>query len=150
MKSIRLAVSLLGLCAISTSHAAPMVFEVSGAGAGDISLKVSGFQTALGALNPNQPGSFGSGRREINWDGVPDALSAPNNLPADFFNATVSPRARGVVFSTPGGGFQVSADSNNPTSTPVGFGNINPLSPRSSPPLARSGSSPRWAATSPT
>src|SRR5437868_2899696 len=46
-------------------------------------------------------GSFGGVRREINWDGVPDASSAPSNLPADFFNVT-SPR--GVVFSTPGTG----------------------------------------------
>src|ERR671926_291459 len=52
-------------------------------------------------------GSFGGLRREINWDGVPDTLSAPNNLPADFFNTT-SPR--GAVFSGPATltGFQVS------------------------------------------
>jgi hypothetical protein len=38
-------------------------------------------------------------RQEINWDGVPDNLAAPNLLPADFFN-TIAPR--GVVFSTRG------------------------------------------------
>lgn len=59
-------------------------------------------------------------RREINWDGVPDALSAPNNLPANFFNST-SPR--GAVFSTPGSGFQVSA---NAGVAPINFGNIDP------------------------
>jgi len=64
--------------------------------------------------------SFGSGRREINWDGVPDALSALNNLPANFFNVN-SPR--GVVFSTPGTGFQVSA---NAGVAPVRFDTINP------------------------
>src|SRR5437868_8958461 len=40
-------------------------------------------------------------RSEINWDGVPDALAAPNNLPANFFNVN-SPR--GVVLATPGTG----------------------------------------------
>ncbi|MGZ5127430.1 MAG: hypothetical protein ACXWC1_32095, partial [Burkholderiales bacterium] len=53
-------------------------------------------------------------------DGVPDALAAPNNLPANFFNVN-SPR--GVVFSTPGTGFQVSATA--ASGTPVEFGNIN-------------------------
>lgn len=81
------------------------------------------FRTTLGTLNPNTAGSFPSGRREINWDGVPDALSAPSNLPANFFNSN-SPR--GAVFSTSGSGFQVSANAANPTFTPVRFGNIDP------------------------
>src|SRR2546430_1870382 len=58
-------------------------------------------------------------RREINWDGVPDTLSAPNNLPANFFNVN---SARGVVFSTPGTGFQTSA---NAGVAPVRFDNLN-------------------------
>jgi hypothetical protein len=57
---------------------------------------------------------------------VPDAFSAPNNLPANFFNAN-SPR--GAVFFTPGTGFQVSADSANPTNTPILFGNLHPAFP---------------------
>ena len=65
-------------------------------------------------------GLFGGVRREINWDGVPDGSSAPNNLPADFFNVN-SPR--GVVFSTPGTGFQVSA---NAGVAPIEFDNIDP------------------------
>src|SRR5439155_12699982 len=52
-----------------------------------------------------------------------DALSAPNNLPANFFNVN-SPR--GVVFATPGTGFQVSA---NAGVGPVQFGNIDPSYP---------------------
>ena len=118
LRFIALAV-LLGASA-TPSHAALVTFSSSGANASDIQATVDNFRTALGALNPNVVGSLGTGRREINWDGVPDALSAPNNLPANFFNVN-SPR--GVVFSTPGTGFQVSA--NAATATPVEFGNIN-------------------------
>jgi len=88
---------------------------------------VDNFRAFLGPLNPNVAGSFPSGRREINWDAVPDAFSAPNLLPANFFNAN-SPR--GAVFFTPGSsGFQVSADDTNPTNTPVRFGNLNRVFP---------------------
>ncbi|HEV8335872.1 MAG TPA: hypothetical protein VGR67_05605 [Candidatus Polarisedimenticolia bacterium] len=127
MKRVVLALALLlGSFPVLTS-AAPVVFEASGATPADIQASVDDFRGLLGTLNPNTPGSFPSGRREINWDGVPDAFSAPNNLPANFFNAN-SPR--GVVFFTPGTGFQVSADSDNPTNTPVRFGNIHPAFPR--------------------
>ena len=51
-------------------------------------------------------------------------MAAPNNLPANFFNVN-SPR--GAVFSTPGTGFQVSA--NDGTGTPIEFGNIDPAYP---------------------
>jgi hypothetical protein len=73
-----------------------------------------------GGIVAGANGSFGGLRREINWDGVPDALSAPNNLPANFFNVN-SPR--GVVFATPGTGFQVSA---NAGIAPIQFDNIDP------------------------
>jgi hypothetical protein len=105
---------------------AQTVYSGSGATAAAITPTVTGFRTALGTLNANVAGSFGSGRREINWDGIPDAFAAPNNLPANFFNAN-SPR--GVVFATPGTGFQVSANVANPTSTPNEFGNIDPSYP---------------------
>lgn len=98
------------------AEAAPLTFSAFGA----IQGSVDGFRAALGGLNANVAGSFVSGRREINWDGVPDALSAPNALPANFFNVN-SPR--GAVFSTPGSGFQVSATA--ASGTPVEFGNIN-------------------------
>jgi hypothetical protein len=111
--------AILAACA-SLSQAAPVTFTAAGANSAAIQGTVDAFRTALGTLNANVAGSFGSGRREINWDGVPDALAAPNNLPANFFNVN-SPR--GVVFSTPGTGFQVSANSGV---APIEFGNINP------------------------
>ncbi|MGL4423002.1 MAG: hypothetical protein ACRCZF_20230, partial [Gemmataceae bacterium] len=99
------------------------VFEAAGANAAAIQTTVDDFRTSLGTLNANTAGSVGSGRREINWDGVPDTKSAPNALPFDFFNTT-SPR--GAVFSTPGSGFQVSAKSGVP---PILFGNIEATYP---------------------
>ena len=68
-------------------------------------------------------GSFGGERREINWDGVPAGSAAPNLLPPNFFNVA-SPR--GVVFGTPGTGFQVSAATTDPSGQPTDFGNIDP------------------------
>ena len=68
-------------------------------------------------------GSFGGLRREINWDGVSAAFAAPSNLPANFFNVN-SPR--GVVLSTAGTGFQVSASTADASGQPIYFGNINP------------------------
>ena len=106
-------------CAAASVYAVPVPFSAAGANAAAIQGTVDSFRAALGALNPNVVGSFGSGRREINWDGVPDAFSAPNNLPGNFFNAN-SPR--GVVLSTPGSGLQVSA---NAGVAPVEFGNID-------------------------
>lgn len=100
------------------------VFQATGPTAAAIQPQVDAFRTVLGTLNPNTVGSIGTGRREINWDGVPDALSAPNLLPPNFFNVN-SPR--GVVLATPGGGFQVSA--NAATGVPINFGNINPSYP---------------------
>ncbi len=109
--------------AVPSLHAAPVVFEASGAVAPEIQASVDDFRAFLGPLNPNVAGSFPSGRREINWDGVPDAFAAPNPLPADFFNVN-SPR--GAVFFTQGTGFQVSADNDNPTHTPLLFANLHP------------------------
>ncbi len=106
----------------AAARAAPVTFEAAGANAAAIQPTVDAFRTALGAQNPNTAGSKGTGRREINWDGVPEAASSPNSLPADFFNVT-SPR--GVVFSTPGTGFRVSANGPSPTE----FADIDPSYP---------------------
>ena len=43
-------------------------------------------------INLNVTGSFGTGRREINWDGVPDALSAPNGLPGELLQREFTAR----------------------------------------------------------
>lgn len=112
---------VLGIVGLSgPAFAVPVVEQASGANAAAIQASVDAFRADLGgSLNPNVAGSFATGRREINWDGVPDALAAPNNLPSNFFNVN-SPR--GAVFSTPGTGVQVSG---NAGVAPVRFDNIN-------------------------
>jgi hypothetical protein len=109
---------------VTTTTAAPITFSASGSSPAGIQATVDAYRADLGTLRPNVVGSFGSGRREINWDGVPDAFSAPNLLPANFFNVN-SPR--GVVFATAGTGIQVSATA--ASGTPVEFGNINATYP---------------------
>ena len=128
---------LLSLAALATLAITPAAAEASGGGnaaavnvqqaagtsAAAIQSAVDAYRADLGTLNPNNPGSVGSGRREINWDGVPDAQSSPNAFPPDFFNAPIAGRARGAVFDTPGSGFQVSGK--DPVA-PIEFDNINP------------------------
>jgi hypothetical protein len=105
------------------AQALSISFFASGPDAAAITPAVNAFRTDLGSLNPNVVGSLGTGRREINWDGVPANFSAPNLLPNDFFNVN-SPR--GTVFSTPGTGVAVSATATNGTER---FGNIDPNYP---------------------
>jgi hypothetical protein len=95
-------------------------------GSGDIQPKVEEFRNLLGPDNAGAPGGDSNGRREINWDAVPDELAAPNALPADFFNAPEDPRARGAVLETPGDHVAVSADADNPDGAAVRFGDVNP------------------------
>lgn len=96
-------------------------FEAAGADAAAITPTRDAFRTAVGGGTvAGANGSFGGLRREINWDGAPDARSDPNAFPADFFNVN-SPR--GVVFSTPGTGFLVSANAGQPTPILFGFPN---------------------------
>ena len=123
MKSSRMMLCAALVWAAASVQAVPVVLSAAGPNAASIQGTVDAFRASLGALNPNVVGSVGSGRREINWDGVPDAFAAPNNLPGNFFNSN-SPR--GVVLTTPGSGFQVSA---NASVAPNEFGDIDPNYP---------------------
>ncbi len=135
--SLRSAVHAIGLRALGAlaigiavvdAHAAPVVRQGSGASPAALQALVDTFRADLGGNNNGVGGSFADGRREINWDGVPNASATPNFLTPDFFNTT-SPR--GVVFHTlleDGGSafndFTVSAST--ASGVPVRFGNINP------------------------
>ena len=120
-------VACLALVAVVPSLPAQTVRSAVGATAADITAARDAFRTDLGGgTTAGANGSFGGLRREINWDGVPANFSAPNMLPATFFNVN-SPR--GVLFSTPGSGFEVSgATTDNGVGQPAAtnFGNIDP------------------------
>lgn len=109
------------------SSAASVVRQGSGANAAALQAVVDQFRTDLGGANNGVGGSFTNGRREINWDGVPDNFSEPNNLPVDFFNVN-SPR--GVIFNaiedeTGAGLNQFAVSSTTASGVPVRFGNLN-------------------------
>ena len=111
----------VALLLAASVDAAPIIISGSAPDVAGITPVRDAFRTIIGGGTvAGANGSFGGVRREINWDGVPDAFSAPNALPPTFFNVN-SPR--GVVFATPGTGFEVSA---NAGVAPIDFSNINP------------------------
>lgn len=75
----------------------------------DINPTLNTFRQLLGTLNTT-PGAVG-GRREVNWDGVPDTLMG-KRLPDNFFNATepgANPaRQKGLIYDPGTGEFRVS------------------------------------------
>lgn len=110
---------LVTVCLTLPSSLLAQTASSAAGSAADIQTQLDAFRTSLGPLNANTVGSFGSGRREINWDGVLNGFASPNGLPSNFFNVN-SPR--GVVFTTPGSGFAVSA---NAGVAPILFSNID-------------------------
>lgn len=121
--------SVIALLFVMTTatFAAPVVRQGSGANAAAIQAIVDQFRADLGGVNNGVGGSFTSGRREINWDGVPDANAEPNNFPANFFNVN-SPR--GVMFNsiendTGAALNQFAVSATAASGVPVRFGNLN-------------------------
>lgn len=115
----------------SPSHAGLIsTFAATGETAADIQQTVDEFRTALGANNGNLPENGDpNGRRQINWDALPDAFSDPNFFPGDFFNGSTPGRARGIEFQETGDttGFLVSSTEASGQPTAFGFENFLPV-----------------------
>ena len=81
----------------------PIATTISATGA--IQGKVDEYRALLGEpKNGGAAGPQATGRREINWDGVPAQFDNGDNLfPAEFFNTNVK---LGAVFATSGTGFR--------------------------------------------
>lgn len=111
--------AVVALLLAPAAWASLITFEAAGADPASITATRDAFRVAVGGgAIAGANGSFGGLRREINWDGVPDALADPSPLPGNFFNVN-SPR--GAVLSTPGTGFLVSANAGFATPTLFGF-----------------------------
>ncbi|HEY0048873.1 MAG TPA: VCBS repeat-containing protein [Pyrinomonadaceae bacterium] len=118
---------MLLLALTVNNFAAPVVRQGAGANAAGLQAIVDLFRADLGGSNNGVGGSFTSGRREVNWDGVPDNFAEPNNFPPNFFNVN-SPR--GVIFNsiedaTGAALNQFAVSSNTASGVPVRFGNLN-------------------------
>lgn len=127
---------LLGTTLSGTQTLGQVVRSATGANAAAIQATVNQFRVDLGANNGVGPSATpGVGRREINWDAVPDSFASggANAFPGNFFDlpkGSPAGRIRGARFVS-SGGFEVSADSdsnNDGTSGPVAplFGNHTP------------------------
>jgi len=122
MKSAAI-ICCMALAASSAMMAGPGVVQKKEvvAGAGDIAPLIEQYRELLGGTNNgSNPGPLPGGRREINWDGIPDHKAAPAFLAPDVF------RNRGAILRTPGRGVQASAKPGNPNGTKPRFGHINP------------------------
>ncbi len=77
-----------------------------------LATKIDQFRDILGGPVNSTPGNT-TGRREINWDGVPANLTNNNDFPLDFFNNTdpagPNGRKRGLVYVNTG--FPIRLDS---------------------------------------
>ncbi|MHA4844178.1 hypothetical protein ACX0G7_08440 [Flavitalea antarctica] len=115
---------LFNSCKKDSVDEGPIVIQ----GNGTIQDEIDAFRQLLGPLNNGAANT--SGRREINWDAVPEAqLGKP--LPNDFFNPTgpgaLATRQRGLIYTSLAGSFVVSKSNFNEINT-LASGSFKPFS----------------------
>ena len=96
-------VSLLTLIAGAAMavSAAPIVrYAVSGTAAGDITPTVNQFRSDLGGANNGTGNSYATGRREINWDDVPENMCQGSSGDLRTYYNTTAPRGIVITDST--------------------------------------------------
>jgi len=105
-----MALSVLTACT-DDNETGPAPAYTTYAAVGDssaIALAVGSFRDTLGSLHAPAVGPSDSGRREINWDGAPAALTNVDTFPATFFNVNSK---RGALFTGIGTGFRVDSSA---------------------------------------
>ena len=115
----------VGVAMATTASAATLLTDVSktSSNARGLQTTIDDFRSALGDNNGNAPvNADPNGRRQINWDAAPDAISDPNPFPGDFFNGDADPRARGIEFSETGATTSFLLSSTEASGQPPRFG----------------------------
>lgn len=105
------AVTALAACSDNNdTDAGPTFATFSAIGdSATVAAEADSFRTALGgSLNAPAVGPSDSGRREINWDGIPAALANVDTFPATFFNVNSK---RGALFTGIGTGFRIDSSA---------------------------------------
>lgn len=103
-----------------------VVRSVAAWNAAGIQAYVDAFRRDLGGENNGvaEGSQTNGGRREINWDGVPAAISSPNHFPGATF------QNRGLLISSPGVKLQVSTKQDEAAQAAPLFGNLNANFPK--------------------
>jgi Thrombospondin type 3 repeat len=120
MRRILLLLTAIFSLYATAAQADPVVRSATGPSPAVIQATVDQFRLDLGNPNNGVGGTFETGRREINWDGVLSQFASPAAFPGDFFNVSAP---RGLVVTTPGSGFRVSRTA---AQGQVRFGDIEP------------------------
>ncbi|RAP41873.1 hypothetical protein BYZ73_07935 [Rhodovulum viride] len=131
MRSLSPFILALSLSALPGSAAT--VFSGAGLTAADIQDTVDAVRAEFSGLTGFTPTNEDpDGRREINWDGVPDAFADPNDFPGDFLNGSTPSRARGIEFVATGSTEGVEVSSSSASGVPISRTSIPSSAPSGS------------------